>query len=120
MTTPELEALCQYYMPGVWPPGTITRYWNVMRQQRDSLAQPYSYPPRCHGYETDKEALAINEAAYGTAGTTIVMTLPSEIDSLLEHVNVAKSGGVLDPWAGTCSIEAALRKRKISTLSLMT
>ena len=113
LSVQELDALCQYYMPGVWPPGTITRYWNVIHQQCDSLAQPYSYPPRSTGYETDKEALTINAAAYGTAGTTIVMTLPSEIDSLLEHVNVSKSGYVLDPWAGTCSIEAALQKRQI-------
>jgi len=111
LSAPELDALCQFYMPGVWPVSTITKYWKETNKEDSNMSKPYKYPAKSTGYETDSDILAINATAYGTAGTTIVMTLPSEIDTLLSHLDLTLCSFILDPWAGTCSIEAALLKR---------
>jgi hypothetical protein len=96
-------------MPGHWPPTTITRLHKESQRQRKRLASTFRYPPTSTGTETDAESLAANLAAYDTAGTTIVMTLPSELADLLHHVDFSTCGHVLDPWSGTGSIAAALR-----------
>jgi len=112
----DMSALCNHYMHGSWPAATITNFVNEAARQAAGAATATSFPRFANGWASDDEVLATNRSAYGTVGTTLVMTLPSEIDDLLEHVDFASAGFIVDPWAGACSIEARFRTRGLQSV----
>jgi hypothetical protein len=99
-------------MPGEWPRKTITTNYKAYLGEIQQFGSHIAYPPRCSGDETDLEIVERSIAAHGLAGSTLILTMPSEVQRLADIIDLSPQavGTVFDPWAGTLSVEAVLSK----------
>ena len=82
-------ALCKL-MPGEWAPAHCTR-----------LAKSF----------------AAVHAAQHDALPPLVPTTEAEVEALLQFIDFTRVGAVLDPWAGTCTIQRIFEKHQLAALS---
>lgn len=112
LTRNEFDQLCLGNMPGEWPRKTITTDYGKYLDEIRQFGSHISYPPRCSGDESDAEILERSVAAHGLSGSTLLLTMPTEIHRLADIVDLSSDavGTIFDPWAGTLSIESVLSK----------
>ena len=112
LTRNEFDQLCLGNMPGEWPRKTITTDYGKYLDEIRQFGSHISYPPRCSGDESDAEVLERSVAAHGLSGSTLLLTMPTEIHRLADIVDLSSDavGTIFDPWAGTLSIESVLSK----------
>ena len=108
----EFSDQCTELMPGLWPQSTLTHLYRVYLRELGQFGSEAMYPPLSLGTETDQEMIDRSAQCQGLVGSTLLITMPSEIRRLASVIDLSHQqvGTVLDPWAGTCTIEAVLSK----------
>ena len=109
-------------MPGEYFQSHLSRLYSTLTKLnadalaiRNGVSVIDKYPPKSTGVETPLETIRRSQLQLGL---TTVCTVPAEVSRLYSTVRLEDIGGaLLDPWAGTCTIEATLQIHGIQVIS---